>query len=300
MIYRNPGQTITLSTTFIDDGVFFDPATVDNIEIYDPASALVTTVVPVHASTGHYTAVYTVPAAATGGTWTHRWKWTANLGEPELSQDYHFAVIEAAVPTQNLSKVSETVGIYDPVKKEILWSICTGVNTVPDKNVNYSTIFKGFWFDDQPASIWAYDNISATTQKIIGAGGLNHLDDVYWRDSDSADFATGNIDANWRSADWNLGSPNGMKQLINIYISARAQTEGQLLTVSWYLDGSATAKGSTVLTLTTDWVEYQVPLSGLCRLISLEFTQSDRGGKVEAIPDTIEFMEMTSFRRTVG
>lgn len=297
MIFKEPGEQITFSVSFIDDGAYFDPYNVADIEVYSPSDVLLTTITPAHPSLGHYTGVYTIPADAVVGVYTHRWKWTALEGMAVCSQDYHFSVSELVSPTLNLTKITETEGVYDPLNKEIVWSVCTGTNTVPNKNLVYSTIHKHFYFDDQPAKVWQIDAISADQPKLIGAGGLNHENDIYWRDSDEADFGTGNISEAWKSADWNLGDPTGLKNLAFLHLYARSKAVAQVLTVSWYLDGKNTAEGSATFSLTTTWTEYHLPLNGICRELAVEISNEDRGGFVQFIPLAIEFYSMTTLRR---
>ena len=165
--------------------------------------------------------------------------------------------MDVFVSLLNMTALDKTYGFMNPATGEIGWSVCTGSNTTPDKTVIYNPAMDAFSIETGAADIWALDYITTAGEiNVIGSSncGLTPANKIFhWRKAAyDIDAATG-IEAIWESTDYHLGNPNSMKHwrsLIDRMSAAaiRSVALNNTLTLSWYLDGSSTAAGTTALT----------------------------------------------------
>jgi hypothetical protein len=107
-----------------------------------------------------------------------------NLGEGRL---------DVWVSNLNMAKLDQTYGILDPENRRIIWSVCTGSNTTPDKNLVYSIQHDAFYEEDYPADIWVKDTINSTypgETLILGAKTIRTSNDIFYHDKANYDMVT--------------------------------------------------------------------------------------------------------------
>lgn len=88
------GHVAVLEVEFKDNGVLFDPITINSVEILNSSGVVVSTITPTFLSIGRYRVSYFVAADAVIGTWGHRWTWRANTSIGFTSQTYEFNVTD--------------------------------------------------------------------------------------------------------------------------------------------------------------------------------------------------------------
>jgi len=73
------GNSLTLTSHFYQNGVLFDPFTVDDVKIYDSPSggSLITTITPVRLSVGTFSATWNIPETLAVGLYYDQWTWRA-------------------------------------------------------------------------------------------------------------------------------------------------------------------------------------------------------------------------------
>lgn len=122
--------------------------------------------------------------------------------------------LETLVASLNMSYLHKTYAFMSPATGEIVWAVCTGANTAPDKLVVYNPTFGAFSTETMAGGIFAVDYLTAGEINILGSGyvGSTPANRIFqWRKLDY-DLASGSdIEAIWESADYNLGNKNTRK-----------------------------------------------------------------------------------------
>lgn len=120
--------------------------------------------------------------------------------------------LDVFVATLNMTALDKTYAFMNPATGEIGWSVCTGVNTTPNKTVIYNPALDTFSIETGAADIWALDYITTAGEiNVIGSSncGLTPANKIFhWRKAAyDIDAATG-VEAIWESADYYLNNPN--------------------------------------------------------------------------------------------
>jgi hypothetical protein len=207
--------------------------------------------------------------------------------------------LEVFISGLNFSQLAKTVVAYDDKNKELIWSVCTGANTVPDTNIVYQILPNAWYKDTMPAEVWAWDYTSSGTSEVwlIGGGYMSSANKIYHREQAVSDL-TAAIAMTWESADWDFGESETEKQAIGFTFYARKQSSSaQTVVVTNYQDGGSTEQTTGSRTLTTSFAEYWCPQSGRGRQYSFRIYNTDAYGWVEFIPLTFEYYPLGGLRR---
>ena len=198
-------------------------------------------------------------------------------------------ILESLVASLNLSALDKTTGFYNARTQEAIWSICTGNNTTPNKNLVWHTDLEMFYTSDYPSAIWATDGRNDTYPNRILPLGIHPTAYTlfYGFFSDTQDYGTA-MTSTYRTADLDFGNPADYKNYACLQINAYAEAH-KLMQVNTYIDGSSVPNGSYYITLNTDPAIIRLPINGTGRYISVELVDSDSAGWWRLSDIQIEF-----------
>jgi hypothetical protein len=127
------GENINLTVNFYLGANLFDPYAVADVDIYNQAGTLQSSITPTRVSLGVYRANYTLPAAAAAGTWAHHWTYTAYVGMTPHEDIYNFTV--ATVSTAVVSAVT-------PIEHQIFDHVLTTLAGITTANGYNQTVVR--------------------------------------------------------------------------------------------------------------------------------------------------------------
>jgi len=201
--------------------------------------------------------------------------------------------IDSLVNSFNKSALSKTRCVYDSVNKDILWSVCTGDNTTPDKLVFYHLPTRSWHTSDMASEYFLQDHLTSPDQMMImGCSGGNTFH-YYQGNSDLGN----NLTAYWEGSDW-VFPDDKQRVLRKNYLAVEIYFENssplQTATLRWYLDNSASEYSHLSIALDgstnrTSRGTYRIPLSGTGNSIRFRLEFDDQLGEVKWSFVSLEF-----------
>jgi len=182
--------------------------------------------------------------------------------------------LSTLVSTMNLDALDKTRGIYVPAGNYIIWMICTGANTTPNKAVLFHLDPGIFSIDTMAANYLAIESaqVNDEADKIVGAV---EDDLIYVREDDSDDLSSGNgITATWKSWAMDFGDQWGVDMLIDAIVTAKAQqaATAQEMTLNIYPDEAVGAQKTCTWELTTSVRAQKIGCQVASKVMEFEIT----------------------------
>jgi hypothetical protein len=197
--------------------------------------------------------------------------------------------LDVLVGTMNKAALSATSGHCDKDRNEIVWNICTGSNTTPNKSIRYNMNFDRWEGpDDAYADFYVEDNVVGTINSVnyegetlyIGASNLKvFYDQLAIYDYNPSTAAEDNIDLDIELADFNYETQE-YKSFFGFGMEAYGTNATQTITATWYMDRSATSIGSNAFTMATSAALHKSGMSGMGQWGRLRLQNDDKLGQV--------------------